>query len=156
MSHKHCGEHRHGRDSHRHDHHAAPPVEAGVRHVGHRHEGMAEDYKRRLVVSSVLTVPVILLSPSIQSFLGYRVDVPGASVLLWALSTVIYAYGGYPFLRGLVVEVRRRLPGMMTLVGVAISVAYFYSTAVTFLVKGQMFFWELATLIDQARGQGAR
>ena len=109
---------------------------------------MIEDYKRRLIVSGILTVPVVLLSPSVQSFLGYRVEIPGANILLWALSTVIYAYGGYPFLKGLVDEARKRLPGMMTLIGVAISVAYFYSTAVTFLIKGQTFFWELATLID--------
>ncbi len=61
---------------------------------------------------------------------------------------MIYAYGGYPFLKGLVEEARKRLPGMMTLIGVAISVAYFYSTAVTFFIRGQTFFWELATLID--------
>ena len=109
---------------------------------------MIEDYKRRLIVSVILTVPVVLLSPSVQSFLGYRVGIPGANILLWALSTIIYAYGGYPFLKGLVDEARKRLPGMMTLIGVAISVAYFYSTAVTFLIKGQTFFWELATLID--------
>jgi Cu2+-exporting ATPase len=109
---------------------------------------MIEDYKKMLIVSVVLTVPVILLSPSVQSFLGYRVEIPGANVLLWMLSTVIYAYGGYPFLKGLVEEARKRLPGMMTLIGVAISVAYFYSTAVTFFIRGQTFFWELATLID--------
>lgn len=63
-------------------------------------------------------------------------------------SHIIYVYGGQPFLKGLVSEVKKRLPGMMTLIGVAISVAYFYSTAVTFVLKGQTFYWELATLID--------
>ena len=155
MGHEH-GEEGHGgghgshgleHKGHEHGRHAVPE-EAGEEHAAHGHEGMIEDYKRRLIVSGILTVPVVLLSPSVQSFLGYRVEIPGANILLWALSTVIYAYGGYPFLKGLVDETRKRLPGMMTLIGVAISVAYFYSTAVTFLIKGQTFFWELATLID--------
>ncbi len=124
-------------------------------HAGHRegqhdhsHEAMIADYRRRFTVSVILTIPIILLSPSIQDFLGYRITLPGQSYILWFLSTVVYVYGGYPFIRGLVDEVRKRLPGMMTLIGVAISVAYFYSTAVTFFIRGVTFFWELATLID--------
>jgi len=117
-------------------------------HVTHGHEAMVADFRRRFIVSSILTVPVVLLSPSIQRFIGFSIVFPGRDFLLWFLSSIIYVYGGYPFLKGLVGEVRRRIPGMMTLIGVAISVAYVYSSAVVFLIPGEMFFWELATLID--------
>ncbi|MCE4605476.1 MAG: cadmium-translocating P-type ATPase [Desulfurococcales archaeon] len=117
-------------------------------HEDHNHEAMIRDYKRRLIVSTILTIPIIILSPSIQSFFNYKIEFTGSNILLWLLSTIIYVYGGYPFLKGLVTEARKRLPGMMTLVGVAITVAYFYSSAVTFLIEGQTFYWELATLID--------
>jgi Cu2+-exporting ATPase len=109
---------------------------------------MTEEYKRRFLVSLALTAPILALSPEIQNILGYTLDFPGRMVVLWLLSTVIYVYGGKPFLLGLAGEVRRKEPGMMTLVGVAVSVAYFYSSAVAFLIPGRTFFWELATLID--------
>ncbi len=119
-----------------------------VEHGGHDHSVMVEEFKRKFIVSSILTVPVVLLSPSIQEFLGYRIVFPGSILMLWFLSTVIYVYGGYPFLKGMVDELRKRNPGMMTLIGIAISVAYLYSSAVVFLIRGKTFFWELATLID--------
>ncbi len=109
---------------------------------------MIEDYKKRLAVSAVLTLPILALSPSIQTFLGYTISFPGSNVLLWALSTIVYLYGGKPFLEGLLREAHQRNPGMMTLIGVAITAAYTYSTAVTFLIEGKTFYWELATLID--------
>src|SRR5258706_13205259 len=72
----------------------------------------------------------------------------GDDLVLFALSSVIYVYGGRPFLTGFLSELRSREPGMMTLVAVAISVAYFYSAAVTFGLQGVSFYWELVTLID--------
>ena len=80
--------------------------------------------------------------------LGESLRFPGDEWLLFALSTVIYVYGGYPFLKGLVDELRTKQPGMMTLVAVAITTAYVYSSAVVFGLAGEGFFWELATLID--------
>ena len=65
-----------------------------------------------------------------------------------ALATVVYFYGGWPFLWGLFDELRGKRPGMMTLIGLAISVAYVYSTAVALGIRGKIFYWELATLID--------
>ncbi len=112
------------------------------------HAVMTRDYKRRLIVSTILTIPVLALSPEVQGLLGYTLDFPGRMIILWFLASLIYFYGGKPFLTGLLGELRRRLPGMMTLIGVAISVAYLYSTAVTFFMEGRTFFWELATLID--------
>ncbi len=86
----------------------------------------------------------------IQGFLGLRevLAVPGDGYVLFALSAAIFFYGGWPFLKGLFSELASRRPGMMTLIALAISVAFFYSSAVVFGVSGKVFFWELATLID--------
>ncbi len=113
---------------------------------GHRH--MLEDFKKRLVVSLILTIPVLLLSQSMQQFFGFHLQFPGSEILIFTLATLIYFYGGYPFFIGLRDEFRKRQPGMMTLVAVAITVAYLYSSAVVWGIPGMDFFWELATLID--------
>lgn len=115
---------------------------------GHHHQAALADFKRRFLVSTILTVPILLLSPTIQTLLGFSIEVPGAEYLVLVLATVVYVYGGYPFLAGIVDELKARMPGMMTLIAVAITVAYFYSAAVVFGVSGEGFFWELATLID--------
>jgi Cu2+-exporting ATPase len=89
----------------------------------------------------------MLLSEMIQHFLGVHWSFSDAPYILFALSTAVYFYGGWPFLRGLAAEVKARTPGMMFLIGFAITVAYIYSAAVVFGLKGADFFWELATLI---------
>jgi Cu2+-exporting ATPase len=117
---------------------------------GEGHGNMVADFKRRFRVSLVLTVPVLILSPMIQEFfgLGEMLRFPGDLYILFVLSSAVYFYGGYPFLSGMVSELRSFQPGMMTLVAVAITTAYVYSSAVVFVVPGVIFFWELATLID--------
>jgi Cu2+-exporting ATPase len=113
------------------------------------HEMMAQDYRKRFILSMIFTPPVVLLSPLVQSLLGLDfISFPGDIYVLFALASVVYILGGYPFLKGLVQEIKKRKLGMMTLIAVAISVAYFYSTAVVFGLEGTMFFWELVTLID--------
>ena len=107
-----------------------------------------QDFRRRFIVSLILTIPVLLLSPTIQSFFGFELHVPGADFITFLLSSVVYFYGGYPFLKGIKDELSERSPGMMTLIAIAISVAYFYSSAVVFGLPGGVFFWELVTLID--------
>ncbi|MFX6031719.1 heavy metal translocating P-type ATPase, partial [Acinetobacter baumannii] len=72
---------------------------------------------------------------------------PGSKYVLLVLSSLVFFYGGWPFLKGLIGEMRAKNPGMMTLVAFAISVAYIYSVATVFGLKGMDFFWELATLI---------
>jgi Cu2+-exporting ATPase len=111
---------------------------------------MAEDFKKRFWVSLALTVPILLLSPLIQDFLGLRegFSFPGDHLVLFGVSTGIYLYGGWPFLKGAVREIRDASPGMMVLIGVAISVAFLYSGAVVLGLPGKIFFWELATLVD--------
>jgi len=111
---------------------------------------MVADFRRRFWLSLVVTVPILILSPMIQHFLGLGESIRffGDQYVLFGLSSVIYFYGGYPFLRGIIGEIRSRKPGMMTLISIAISTAYFYSSAVVFGLSGNILFWELATLID--------
>ena len=114
---------------------------------GHDHAMMIADYKRRFYVVLILTVPIVLLSTMIQKFIGVDWDFEGSKYILFALSSVVFFYGGWPFLKGLVNEVKTKNPGMMFLIGFAITVAYIYSVAVVFGLEGMDFFWELATLI---------
>jgi P-type Cu2+ transporter len=116
--------------------------------AGHNHHKMMiADFRKRFYVVLVLTVPIVLLSTMIQQFMGVNWQFTGAPYILFALSSVVFIYGGWPFLKGLVNEVRTKNPGMMFLIGFAITVAYVYSAAIVFGLKGMDFFWELATLI---------
>ena len=126
-----------------HDHASIPMGMAGHDH----HKMMIEDFKKRFWVSLVLTIPVLVLSPMIQHFFNYSLAVPGNKYVLMVLSSVIYFWGGWPFLKGFYTEIKAKGPGMMTLIAMAISVAYFYSTATVFGLAGMDFYWELATLI---------
>ncbi|MFZ2324805.1 MAG: copper-translocating P-type ATPase [Ignavibacteriaceae bacterium] len=125
-------------------------VEHGRHNHSEHHGHMIEDFKKRFWISLVITIPILLLSPLVQQFLGlkYTLHFSGDIYVLFGLSTFTFFYGGLPFLKGLVNELKKKQPGMMTLIALAISVAYFYSSAVVFGVKGEVFFWELATLID--------
>jgi len=111
---------------------------------------MLSDFQRRFWVSLVITLPILILSPSIQRGLHIEqaMKFRGQSYVLLALSSVVYIYDGRPFLAGMFRELRKLRPGMMTLVGLAISIAYIYSAAVVFGLAGDVLFWELATLID--------
>ena len=111
---------------------------------------MVADFRRRFWIAAVLTVPILALSPLLQELvgLGQLLQFAGDRYVVFALSSTVYFYGGWPFLKGLVDELREHQPGMMTLIGLAISVAYLYSSAVVFGLQGRLFFWELATLID--------
>ncbi len=121
-------------------------------HTDH-HAMMVKDFRKRFFVSVIITIPVLLLSPVIQEFLFavFGITVPsfrGDIYILFLLSTVIFFYGGRPFLVGIRQELISHAPGMMTLIAVAITVAYIYSSLVVFGLMGMILFWELATLID--------
>jgi len=116
-------------------------------HADH-HKQMVSDFKKRFIISALVTIPILLLSPLIQQLLNFSFGIPGEKYVLFALSSFIFFYGGWPFLKGFFDESRKKQPGMMTLIALATSVAYFYSSAVVFGLKGKFFFWELATLID--------
>lgn len=130
---------------HRH-HQANRETNGGMddKHAGHH----TANFLKRLWICLVFTIPILLLSHMIQQWLGFELRFTGDQYVLLALSSIVYFYGGWPFLDGLVREMKRKAPGMMTLVAVAITVAYLYSVAVVFGLKGMDFFWELSTLID--------
>jgi Cu2+-exporting ATPase len=116
-------------------------------HGGHaKHEHM---FRRRFWVSLVLSIPVLLFSTTLQGWLGYTMpEFPGSQWITPVFSVIVFFYGGLPFLKMAVPELRKRQPGMMTLISLAIIVAFVYSIASLFLPTGQAFFWELVTLID--------
>jgi Cu2+-exporting ATPase len=116
-------------------------------HAGHDHNKMIADFRKRFYVVLILTIPIMLLSEMIQHFMGVDWQFTGSKYILFALSTIVFIYGGFPFLKGLVDEVKAKNPGMMFLIGFAITVAYIYSVAIVFGLQGMDFFWELATLI---------
>jgi Cu2+-exporting ATPase len=129
-----------------HQGHDAAEPHRGESHHAH----MVADFRRRFWVSLILSVPVLALAPLIQAWLGLgeRLAFSGDRAIQAMVATIIYAYGGRPFLRGAVGELRTRQPGMMTLIALAITVAWGYSVLVTLGLHGEVFFWEVATLID--------
>ncbi len=111
------------------------------------HEMMVNDFKNRFLISFILMIPILLLSPMIQSFLSVDWRFSYDYLILFLLSTVLIIYGGKPFFLGSIDELKRKEPAMMTLIAFAISVAYVYSSFVVFWDVGTDFFWELATLM---------
>ncbi|AHM57222.1 copper-exporting P-type ATPase B [Peptoclostridium acidaminophilum DSM 3953] len=131
--------HNHGDKTHKHH--------GSHDHLAH-HKMMIKDFKKRFYISLLITIPILILSPLIQEWLGFRIDFYGSSYILFLLASFLFFYGGWPFLSGLFKEIKDKSPGMMTLIAMAITVAYVYSSAVVFGLEGMLFFWELATLID--------
>jgi len=128
-----------------HEHHDMNPP---IGHEGHDHHAMMiNDFKKRFWISLILTVPILLLSEMIQHWLGFEIKFPGDKYVLLILSSFIFFYGGWPFLKGIIDELKAKSPGMMTLIALAITVAYVFSVAIIFGFPGMDFFWELATLI---------
>ena len=118
-------------------------------HGGHDHEGMIADYRRRFWVVLAATIPILALAPMIQGWLGLEdaLRFPGDRYVLAGLSSLVFFYGGWPFLKGFLREITARDIGMMTLISVAITAAYAYSIGMVAIGSDETFFWELATLI---------
>ena len=113
------------------------------------HSGHEQMFRQKFWVSLVLSIPVLIFSPSVQGFLGYSLpDFPGSQWITPVFAVIVFLYGGVPFLQMAVPEIKNRQPGMMTLISLAISVAFIYSLAALLLPSGVTFFWELVTLID--------
>lgn len=152
--HEHHNENRKRQVEHHHDgqngHDTNHDHDTKNSHGGHHdhHSHMVEDFKKRFYISLIITIPILILSPMIQMFLGVDWRFGGDMYLLFALSTFVFFYGGWPFLSGAKDELKNLNPGMMTLISLAISVAYVYSTASVFGFAENDFFWELATLVD--------
>lgn len=133
--------HNHGESNESHDH-------SNHEHGGHDHHGhMVTEFRNKFFIIMIFTIPIVLLSPMIQNFLGVDWQFSGDIYIVAALAAFVYFYGGWPFIKGAYDELKNKEPGMMTLIGMAISVAYFYSMAVVFGFNGEEIFWELATLV---------
>ncbi|ADY50679.1 heavy metal translocating P-type ATPase [Pseudopedobacter saltans DSM 12145] len=126
------------------EHHHTQDNHSGYnKHEGHH----TSDFLKRFWISLIITIPILFLSHMIQQWLGFSFTFPGDNIVLLLLGTIIFIYGGMPFLKGMTGEIKAKAIGMMTLVAIAISVAYVYSVAVALGLRGMDFFWELATLI---------
>jgi Cu2+-exporting ATPase len=132
-----------------HKEHGVMPA-GGVQHGKHvDHTGHEELFRRRFWVSLLLSIPVLLYSPMLQDWLNFSMPAfTGSGWVVLGFSVIIFLYGGVPFLQMAGPELRQRTPGMMTLISMAISVAFVYSLAAFFGDLGEGFFWELVTLID--------
>ena len=133
----------------RHAPHAGHGQKKTDPHGGHDHEGMIADYRRRFWVVLAATIPILALAPMIQGWLGLEdaLRFPGDRYVLAGLSSLVFFYGGWPFLKGFLREITARDIGMMTLISVAITAAYAYSIGMVAIGSDETFFWELATLI---------
>ncbi|PSB48912.1 copper-translocating P-type ATPase [Cyanosarcina cf. burmensis CCALA 770] len=156
MQHRHSD--RHGHQEHQHGSTTSvqdrpknySEHEGHARHGGHdKHAGHSpEMFKWRFFICLALTLPVLYFAPSFQEWFNYQaIQFPGSAWVTPILSIIIYFYGGWVFLRGAWRELRSRI-GMMTLIALAITVAFVYSLAVSFGLQGDPFYWELATLVD--------
>ncbi|MCJ7715883.1 MAG: heavy metal translocating P-type ATPase [Anaerolineales bacterium] len=142
-----------------HDHSNHGGNENNQGHVGHQeephkghgvdHTGHENMFRRKFWVSLVLSVPVILFSVTVQNWIGFSTPTfPGSNWIVPVISIVIFMYGGLPFIQMAIPEMKRRSPGMMSLITLAIVVAFLYSVASTILNFEESFYWELVTLID--------
>lgn len=132
----------------RHAAHNTPGGQDG--HVGHdRHAGHSVSmFRDRFWISLLLTIPTLVFEPMIQEWFGYTApQFPGAQFMPPVFGAIVFFYGGWVFIEGAWRELRGRLPGMMTLISLAISVAFLYSLAVTLGLAGHPLWWELATLV---------
>ena len=130
-----------------HESHGGKEEHAAHAHADHT--GHEEMFRKRFWISLALSIPVLLFSPMVQDLLGFRMPTfPGSQWIEPVFAVVVFLYGGVPFLSMAVPELRNRQPGMMTLISLAITVAFVYSLAALFLLGGMGFFWELVTLID--------
>jgi P-type Cu2+ transporter len=154
-SHQHQGTEHSQHGGHSHGEHESPHPE-GHNHeqMGHgseghavHHEHMVADFKKRFWITLALTIPITLLSPMIMMLFGYHLAVPGENIIVFVLSSIVFFYGGKPFLKGARDEWKAKMPGMMMLISLAIISAYIYSSFTAFFIVGSDFFFELATLI---------
>ncbi|MFZ5883047.1 MAG: copper-translocating P-type ATPase [Chloroflexota bacterium] len=141
-----------GMDHSAHQGHAMPAqAKDHSAHRGHGvdHTGHEQMFRVRFWWSLLLSIPVLLYSEMIQMWLGFMPPAfPFSEWIPFAFSVAIFAYGGVPFIQMAIPELQDRKPGMMTLISLAISVAFAYSVAAQFIALGEGFFWELVTLID--------
>lgn len=129
---------------HPHHEHQHSELQDHDKHAGHS----VAMFKDRFWLSLILTIPVLVYSVMIQHWLNFMPpSFPGSGYVPFVFSTIIFFYGGLVFIKSASSELKARLPGMMTLISLAIITAYTYSVATQFFIDGEGFFWELATLV---------
>jgi Cu2+-exporting ATPase len=126
----------HKKDEHSHEHHD-------------HHAMMEQDFKQRFIVSILITVPILLLSPTIQEWFNFTIpQFPGYNLVLFGLATIIAIYGGWPFYKGAYKSIQQGILGMMVLVSIAVGTGYLFSVATTFIITDiGDFYWEISTLV---------
>ncbi|WP_261340365.1 copper-translocating P-type ATPase [Aerococcus urinaeequi] len=133
----------HGEHNHDHHNHSG--------HGDHGHGGhgahMMADFKQRFWVVLVLSIPLAIIAPMLMHLFGYHIDFPGQGLLEFGLATIVFFYGGKPFLSHAWHELKSGVPGMMMLISLAIVAAYVYSVLTTFFISGMNYYFELASLI---------
>ena len=130
--------------SHHEHHHDNSEHQEHDKHAGHS----VAMFKDKFWLSLLLTIPVLVYSEMIQHWLNFTPPAfPGSQYVPFVLSTIIFFYGGMVFIKSAIGELKAKLPGMMTLISLAIITAYVYSVATQFFIEGDGFFWELATLV---------
>lgn len=143
MNHEEHDHHDHNHMDHNHHNHHD--------HSGHGHGGhgahMMADFKKRFWVVLLLSIPLTIISPMIMQLLGYSLDFPGQQAIEFVLATIVFFYGGKPFLEHAWHELKSGVPGMMMLISLAIVASYVYSVLTTFFIDGMNYYFELATLI---------
>src|SRR5699024_9315479 len=117
-------------------------------HGHHDHGDMVSDFKKRFFISLIVTIPILALSPMIQDFMGVDWRFTNDQYILFVLATVVFFYGGWPFITGGIRELKDKNPGMMTVIGLAITIAYGYRAFVVFGCEDYNLFCELTTFVD--------
>lgn len=134
-------------ENHEHMHHEMQP-EKHADHEDDRHKGHSTaDFKKRFFISLIITIPILILSPTTQGLLKFSFLFTGSNYVIALLSSVVVIYGGIPFFIGAMREIRRKDFGMMVLVSLALLSGYLYSLGTTFLFKAPDFYWEISTLV---------
>lgn len=139
-------------DEHTGHHMPAPETAHAAKHPtqghgGGHHAGMEEEFRRRFIVTAILTIPVLLLSPMIQQWLSFSFTFPGQMYVLWGLASIIAIWGAWPFYRGAAQALPTGTFDMNVLVSVAVGSGYLFSTAATFIFAAPEFYWEISTLV---------
>ncbi|MCK4356465.1 HAD-IC family P-type ATPase, partial [Candidatus Bipolaricaulota bacterium] len=117
-------------------------------HAGHDHHAMMEkDFRKRFFFVTIITLPVLALSPTVQSWLGFKATFPGSRYLLFVLATLITVYGTWPFYKGAIKALKRGVLDMSVLVSIAVTAGYLFSVGTTFAFQAVDFYWEISTLV---------
>ncbi len=134
---------QHDISSHEKQWHMHENMKEDDRHKGHS----IADFKKRFFISLIITIPILVLSPTIQSILKYSASFYGSNIIIAVLASIVTVYGAMPFFIGAIREIKNKNWGMMTLVALAVISGYLFSLGTTFLFNAMDFYWEISTLV---------